>query len=60
MDKVSVSSGIGFGDCGENYVHFFSLIENEERTRHALRGSSRNIRRAWEGTAVKDATHNQS
>jgi alanine-synthesizing transaminase len=35
--KVAVSPGIGFGDYGNDYVRL-SLIENEERTRQALRG----------------------
>jgi alanine-synthesizing transaminase len=35
--KVAVSPGVGFGDHGDGYVRF-SLIENEERTRQALRG----------------------
>lgn len=35
--KVAVSPGVGFGDHGDAYVRF-SLIENEERTRQALRG----------------------
>ena len=35
--KVAVSPGIGFGDYGDGYVRF-ALIENEERTRQALRG----------------------
>jgi alanine-synthesizing transaminase len=35
--KVAVSPGIGFGEHGNEYVRF-SLIENEERTRQALRG----------------------
>ncbi|MGO4212267.1 alanine transaminase [Terriglobus sp. 2YAB30_2] len=35
--KVAVSPGIGFGEYGDEYVRF-SLIENEERTRQALRG----------------------
>lgn len=35
--KVAVSPGIGFGDYGDNHVRF-SLIENEERTRQAIRG----------------------
>ena len=35
--KVAVSPGIGFGDYGDGHVRF-SLIENEERTRQALRG----------------------
>ena len=35
--KVAVSPGIGFGEYGDGHVRF-SLIENEERTRQALRG----------------------
>jgi alanine-synthesizing transaminase len=35
--KVAVSPGIGFGEYGDDFVRF-SLIENEERTRQALRG----------------------
>jgi alanine-synthesizing transaminase len=34
--KVAVSPGIGFGDYGDDHVRF-SLIENEHRTRQALR-----------------------
>jgi alanine-synthesizing transaminase len=34
--KVAVSPGIGFGERGDTHVRF-SLIENEERTRQALR-----------------------
>ena len=35
--KVAVSPGIGFGEFGDQHVRF-SLIENEARTRQALRG----------------------
>ena len=35
--KTAVSPGIGFGEHGDNFVRF-ALIENEERTRQALRG----------------------
>jgi alanine-synthesizing transaminase len=35
--KVAVSPGIGFGQHGDDHVRF-SLIENEHRTRQALRG----------------------
>ena len=35
--KVGVAPGIGFGDYGENYVRF-GLIENQHRTRQAIRG----------------------
>jgi alanine-synthesizing transaminase len=34
---VAISPGIGFGDYGDNYVRI-ALIENEHRTRQALRG----------------------
>jgi alanine-synthesizing transaminase len=35
--KVSVSPGVGFGPYGEGFVRF-ALIENEHRTRQAIRG----------------------
>jgi alanine-synthesizing transaminase len=35
--KVAVSPGVGFGEYGDGHVRF-ALIENEERTRQALRG----------------------
>ncbi len=35
--KFAASPGLGFGGAGEGYMRF-SLIENEERTRQALRG----------------------
>ena len=35
--KVAVSPGIGFGELGDRYVRF-ALIENEQRTRQAVRG----------------------
>jgi alanine-synthesizing transaminase len=35
--KVAVSPGIGFGQYGDDHVRF-SLIENEARTRQAIRG----------------------
>jgi alanine-synthesizing transaminase len=35
--KVAVSPGIGFGEYGDNYVRL-ALIENEHRTRQAVRG----------------------
>ena len=34
---VAVSPGVGFGDEGEGYVRF-ALVENEHRTRQAVRG----------------------
>ena len=35
--KVAVSPGIGFGEGGDEYVRF-ALVENEHRTRQAIRG----------------------
>ena len=35
--KVAVSPGIGFGDMGDDHVRF-ALIENEHRSRQAVRG----------------------
>jgi alanine-synthesizing transaminase len=35
--KTAVSPGVGFGEHGDAFVRF-ALIENEERTRQALRG----------------------
>ena len=42
--QVAVSPGIGFGEYGDEYVRF-GLIENEHRTRQAVR----NIRRMLRG-----------
>ncbi|MGB1111300.1 MAG: alanine transaminase, partial [Gammaproteobacteria bacterium] len=42
--KVAVSPGIGFGIHGDDHVRF-SLIENEQRTRQALRGIKEMFRR---------------
>ena len=41
--KVAVSPGIGFGQYGDGHVRF-SLIENEHRTRQALRGIKKMFR----------------
>ncbi len=35
--KIAVSPGVGFGPAGDGYVRF-ALIENEHRTRQAIRG----------------------
>lgn len=43
--KVAVSPGIGFGQYGDDHVRF-ALIENEHRTRQALRGIRRMLRNA--------------
>jgi len=42
--KVAVSPGIGFGSYGDDHVRF-GLIENEHRTRQALRGIKEMFRR---------------
>ena len=34
---MAASPGIGFGELGDSYVRF-ALIENEQRTRQAVRG----------------------
>jgi len=47
--RVSVSPGIGFGEYGDDFVRF-ALIENEHRTRQAVRG----IRKVIGGTAVPE------
>ena len=41
--KVAVSPGVGFGQHGDDHVRF-SLIENEHRTRQAVRGIRRMLR----------------
>jgi alanine-synthesizing transaminase len=41
--KVAVSPGVGFGAYGDDHVRF-SLIENRQRTRQALRGIKRMMR----------------
>jgi alanine-synthesizing transaminase len=42
--RVAVSPGIGFGEYGDGYVRF-ALIENEHRTRQAIRGIREMLRR---------------
>jgi alanine-synthesizing transaminase len=42
--KVAVSPGIGFGEYGDDHVRF-SLIENEHRTRQAIRGIRNMLKR---------------
>ena len=51
--KVAVSPGIGFGQYGDDHVRF-SLIENEHRTRQALRGIKAMFR-ADEDAALREA-----
>ena len=43
--KVAVSPGIGFGEYGDGHVRF-ALIENEHRTRQAVRGIKRMLKSA--------------
>ena len=49
--KVAVSPGIGFGDYGDGHVRF-SLIENEHRTRQALRGIREMFKKETHSAAV--------
>ena len=42
--QVAVSPGIGFGAFGDDHVRF-SLIENEHRTRQAVRGIKNMMRK---------------
>ena len=42
--KVAVSPGVGFGSYGDDHVRF-GLIENEHRTRQAIRGIKEMFRR---------------
>jgi alanine-synthesizing transaminase len=51
--NVAVSPGIGFGEYGDEYVRF-ALIENEHRTRQAIR-SLRSLFRAPSASAVESA-----
>lgn len=43
--QVAVSPGIGFGQYGDGHVRF-SLIENEHRTRQAIRGMKKMFRKS--------------
>ena len=49
--KVAVSPGVGFGEYGDDHVRF-GLIENEHRTRQAVRG----IRQMFKKDGVLDDT----
>ncbi|MFQ5470011.1 MAG: alanine transaminase [Gammaproteobacteria bacterium] len=46
--KVAVSPGIGFGEYGDDHVRF-GLIENEHRTRQAVRGIRQMFKRDSNG-----------
>ncbi|MGH6962368.1 MAG: aminotransferase class I/II-fold pyridoxal phosphate-dependent enzyme, partial [Dongiaceae bacterium] len=43
--KVAVSPGIGFGEYGDDHVRF-ALIENEHRSRQAIRGIKKMLKEA--------------
>ena len=49
--EVAVSPGIGFGEYGEGYVRF-SLIENEQRTRQAVRNIKKFLSKASKVQAI--------
>ena len=49
--EVAVSPGIGFGDYGEGFVRF-SLIENEHRTRQAIRNIKKFLSKASKLQAI--------
>jgi alanine-synthesizing transaminase len=53
--KVAVSPGIGFGEYGDKHVRF-ALIENEHRTRQAIRGIRSMLR--GETTAAVGSSQN--
>ncbi|MEA2624390.1 MAG: alanine-synthesizing transaminase [Candidatus Binatota bacterium] len=50
--KVAVSPGAGFGEYGDEFVRF-SLIENEHRTRQAVRGIRKALSRGEVPGAVR-------
>ena len=51
--KVAVSPGVGFGDYGDDHVRF-GLIENEHRTRQAIRGIRDMLRKDAQSNEVKN------
>ncbi len=50
--KVAVSPGVGFGTYGEGYVRF-SLIENEHRSRQAIRNIKKFLAASTNVQAIK-------
>jgi len=54
--KVAVSPGIGFGSYGDDHVRF-GLIENEHRTRQAIRGIKEMFRKDSLGTSDQFMEH---
>ncbi|CAK0762536.1 glutamate--pyruvate aminotransferase AlaC [Gammaproteobacteria bacterium] len=57
--KVAVSPGIGFGEYGDDHVRF-SLIENEHRTRQAVRGIRDMLRRDENGERPRPTASKKS
>ncbi len=53
--KVAVSPGVGFGEYGDGFVRF-GLIENEHRTRQAIRGIRDMIRHDQENSDKKTSS----
>ena len=53
--RIAVSPGIGFGAAGDGYVRF-ALIENEHRTRQAIRGIRHALAQAGEASLRVAAT----
>ena len=50
---MSVSPGIGFGEFGDDHVRF-AMIENEPRTRQAIRGIKEMFRETdWPSAAER-------
>tara|TARA_R110000850_G_scaffold91742_9_gene194563 strand:- start:10091 stop:11425 length:1335 start_codon:yes stop_codon:yes gene_type:complete len=49
--KVAVSPGVGFGEYGDTHVRF-ALIENEHRTRQAVRGIKKMLKQGPPAKAV--------
>ena len=52
--KVAVSPGMGFGEYGDDHVRF-ALIENEHRTRQAVRGIKRLLQKGPPAQASEGA-----
>ena len=52
--KVAVSPGIGFGEYGDDHVRF-GLIENEHRTRQAIRGIRDMLRKDAQKSGEKNS-----
>jgi alanine-synthesizing transaminase len=50
--KVAVSPGIGFGDYGDDHIRI-ALIENESRTKQALRGIKEMFRKDASPEAIQ-------